>query len=105
MRVLFPRILAIFLFVASACGTAPSVSSPVASPTATVAVHYPITVTDDRGTVVTFAQPVKKIVSVSPSSTEIVFALGAGDRVVAVDDFSDYSAEAKALPKVGGFRT
>src|SRR5207248_4400079 len=36
---------------------------------------------------------------------EIVFALGAGDRIVAVDDFSDFPAEAKALPKVGGFTT
>jgi iron complex transport system substrate-binding protein len=106
MRIRLASSLAVLLFVfSSACGAVPSVSSPVASPTATAAVRYPITVTDDRGARVTFTQPVKKIVSVSPSSTEIVFALGAGDRVVAVDDFSDYPAEAKALPKVGGFRT
>lgn len=105
MRLLFPRVLiAILLVFSAACGAVP-VTSPVASPTATAAARYPLTVTDDRGTRVTFTQPVKKVVSVSPSSTEIIFALGAGDRVVAVDDFSDHPAEAKALPKVGGFRT
>jgi iron complex transport system substrate-binding protein len=67
--------------------------------------RYPLTITDDRGKQVTFAEPPRRIVSVAPSSTEIVFALSAGDRLVAVDDFSDYPAEAKSLPKVGGFRT
>src|SRR5687768_3723705 len=103
------RIAAFFglLILAATCavpGTPAPSATPQPSASAFVAA-FPITVTDDRGTRVTFTQPVRKIVSVSPSSTEIVFALGAGDRVVAVDDFSDYPAEAKALPKVGGFRT
>lgn len=45
----------------------------------------------------------ERIVSLSPAATEILFAVGAGDKVVAVDEFSDYPAEAKDLPKVGGF--
>jgi iron complex transport system substrate-binding protein len=54
---------------------------------------YPVTVTDDEGEVVIEAQPVR-IVSLSPSLTEILFAIGAGDQVVAVDDFSNYPPEA-----------
>src|SRR5437764_1917972 len=44
----------------------------------------------------------RRIVSLAPNVTEIVFALGAGDRVVGTDDFSDEPARAKSLPKVGG---
>jgi len=39
----------------------------------------------------------------APNLTEIVFALGAGSRVVAVSEYSDYPQEARALPRVGGF--
>ena len=53
----------------------------------------------------TLASPPSRVVSLAPSATEIVFALGAGDRLVATDDFSDFPAEAKALPKLGGIRT
>lgn len=49
------------------------------------------------------AAPPTRIVSLAPSITEILFDLGAGDRVAAVTDFCDYPAEAKQKPKVGGF--
>jgi iron complex transport system substrate-binding protein len=39
---------------------------------------------------------------VAPSDTEILFAVAAGQKLVAVDDFSDYPADAKTLPKIGG---
>ncbi len=60
-----------------------------------------ITVEDARGNTITFEQPPERIVSFMPSNTEILFHLGLGDRVVGVDDFSDYPPEAKNLPKVG----
>src|SRR2546423_5919212 len=44
----------------------------------------------------------RRIVSLAPNVTEIIFALGCGDRVVGTDDFSDQPAGAKSLPKVGG---
>lgn len=44
-----------------------------------------------------------RIVSLTPSATEIVAALGATDRLVGVDDFSPYPPEVKQLPKVGSF--
>jgi iron complex transport system substrate-binding protein len=43
-----------------------------------------------------------RIVSLCPSNTEILFALGLGPKVVGVDDWSDWPEEVKALPKVGG---
>jgi len=46
--------------------------------------------------------PVVRIVSLSPSITETLFALGAGNRVVGVTGFCDYPPEAKKKPKVGG---
>src|SRR5205814_2106174 len=42
-----------------------------------------------------------RIITLAPNLTEIVFAIGAGDRIVATDDFSDSPAAAKKLPKVG----
>ncbi len=45
----------------------------------------------------------QRIVSMSPGNTEIVFALGAGDRVVGVTSYSDYPEEAKSKPTIGGY--
>jgi iron complex transport system substrate-binding protein len=42
-----------------------------------------------------------RIISLSPSNTELVFALGLGNQLVATDDSSDYPAEARSLPKIG----
>ncbi len=49
------------------------------------------------------ASPVpRRIVALAPNLTEIVFAVGAGDRLVGVSDFSDYPPAAQAIPRVGG---
>ncbi|MET0595297.1 MAG: helical backbone metal receptor [Polyangiaceae bacterium] len=45
----------------------------------------------------------ERIVSLSPSTTEILFALGAGDRIVGRTRYCDYPPESKAIPVVGGF--
>lgn len=49
-----------------------------------------VTLVDSMGNVVTFTEPPERIVSLSPSNTEIVFAVGAGDNVVGVTDFCNY---------------
>jgi len=61
-----------------------------------------VTVTDDRGRGVSLAGPPTRIVSLLPSLTETVCTLGACDRLVAVDDFSDWPASIARLPRVGG---
>jgi iron complex transport system substrate-binding protein len=58
------------------------------------------TVTDALGRPVQLGT-VRRIVSLAPSSTEIVAALGAGDRLVGVDRYSDYPERVRALPQVG----
>lgn len=66
---------------------------------------YPIGERDCRGKVVTFrARPVR-IVSLSPSNTELLFALGLGKQVVGVTKFCNYPAEAGKLPKIGDMTT
>ncbi|HYA87325.1 MAG TPA: helical backbone metal receptor, partial [Nitrospirota bacterium] len=49
-----------------------------------------------------YASPPKRIVSLAPSMTEILFALGLGDNIVGVSTFCDYPEEAKKKPKIGG---
>ncbi|GGR28504.1 ABC transporter substrate-binding protein [Deinococcus ruber] len=66
------------------------------------AVSYPLIITDDLGRKVTIASEPRRIVSVLPSDTETLCALGVCDRLVGVDDNSDFPASVKALPKVGG---
>lgn len=61
----------------------------------------PGTYTDDMGRGVTIEEVPQRIVCFGPSITEIAFALGLGEWVVGVDDFSDYPAQAQDLPKVG----
>jgi iron complex transport system substrate-binding protein len=62
-------------------------------------------VTDDFGTEVAIQGIPQRIVSLSPANTEILFALGLGDRVVAVTDFCTYPPEAKGKDTVGGYYT
>lgn len=61
-----------------------------------------VQVTDDRGATVDIPQPPQRIVSMLPSLTETVCELGACDRLVAVDDYSNWPAPVARLPHVGG---
>jgi iron complex transport system substrate-binding protein len=65
---------------------------------------FPVTLTDDAGRPVRVAREPRRLVSAAPSTTELLFALGLGDRVVAVTTFCDYPAAAQAKPKIGGLR-
>jgi iron complex transport system substrate-binding protein len=105
MRVPFPRLLAVLLLVATACGAiAPVQSLPPSPSAASPAVAFPTTVTDFQNRPVTVPQRPERIVSIGPSITEFLFALGAGPRVVGADDFSDEPAAAKQVEKVGGIK-
>lgn len=59
--------------------------------------------TDDTGRTITLARPAQRIVSLAPHVTELLFAAGAGSRVVGVVAYSDFPAAAQALPQVGGY--
>jgi iron complex transport system substrate-binding protein len=59
-------------------------------------------VTDDRGVLVTLAQPPQRIVSLLPSLSETVCELGQCHRLVGVDRYSNYPASLQKLPQLGG---
>jgi len=77
-------------------------AAPAAVPVKSVPVQpTAIEVTDDAGRQVRLTTPAQRIISLAPSMTELLFSIGAGDRVVAVIDYSDYPPEARALPVIG----
>jgi iron complex transport system substrate-binding protein len=61
-----------------------------------------ITLTDGLNRTVTLQGPAQRIISLAPSNTELLYEVGAGAQVIGRDDFSDFPAEARALPRVGG---
>ena len=63
--------------------------------------HAAIRVVDDAGTAVALQAPARRIVALAPSATELVFAAGAGNRLVGVVAGSDFPAEARKLPVIG----
>ncbi len=80
---------------------APSVS---AAPSAQPSPAFPTALKDDEGTTVQLAARPEKIVSLTPAETEVLYALGAGDRLVGkVEDPAKYPPEAKDVPVVGTF--
>lgn len=99
-KIVFSLVL-LMLVSLSACAApaqAPAVTpAPAASPT-----PAPVALTDGLGKSFTFDKPYQKIVSLAPSNTEILFAIGAGSQVVARDTFSDYPEAAKQLKDIGG---
>ncbi|HJW24018.1 MAG TPA: cobalamin-binding protein [Rhodocyclaceae bacterium] len=62
-----------------------------------------IIVRDDTGQEVRLKEPARRIVSLAPHVTESLYAAGAGDRLVATVDYSDYPDAARRLPRVGGY--
>jgi len=62
-----------------------------------------ISVVDDAGHRVTLAAPAKRIISLSPHVTELLYAAGAGEYIVGAVSYSDYPAAAKKLPRVGSY--
>lgn len=60
-------------------------------------------VVDDSGRRVTLAEPARRIVSLAPHLTEVLYAAGAGERLVAAVSYSDHPEAAQALPRVGSY--
>jgi iron complex transport system substrate-binding protein len=82
------RITTMLLLLLAACGP----GMLAASPTSLI---------DDSGQTVRLAAPAQRIISLAPSMTELLFSIGAGERVVGVIAYSDFPPEARALPLVG----
>lgn len=84
--------IAVVLLLLASCGES---VSPQAEPTdaASPAASFPVTIDAGNGDV-TIAERPERIVSLSPTATEMLFAIGAGDQVEAVDDQSNYPSDA-----------
>jgi iron complex transport system substrate-binding protein len=80
--------IAVLVFASLAGGTVHAQTNPG---------DFPLTLTDDSGTTTTFAVPPSRVISLNPGLTEITFALGHGDSLIAVDSYSDYPPEAKDI--------
>lgn len=65
----------------------------------------PVEVRDDTGRLIRLDEPARRIVSLAPHITENVFAAGAGKRLVGVSAYSNFPAEAQALPHVSSFNS
>ncbi|HEY8238653.1 MAG TPA: ABC transporter substrate-binding protein [Candidatus Limnocylindrales bacterium] len=108
--------LALLILIVGACTPVASTHAPTTAPatptaaptgpppTATPVPAFPVTLTDDEGTKVTIAAEPRKIVSLTPDTTESLFALGAGSRVVGkVEDLANFPPEAASVPVVARF--
>jgi len=95
-------LIAIVVFASFIALTAPQIQ-PYAATT------FPSTILDDYGRNVTLVKQPEKIVSLAPSNTEILFALGLGSKVVGVTRYCDHPPEVKDMVKrgeitvIGGF--
>src|SRR5215510_3355798 len=75
---------------------APATETPTSAP-----VEVPLTLTDGLGREVQLGGPAQRIISLAPSNTEILFAIGAGSQVVGRDNLSDYPEAAQAATDIG----
>ena len=100
----FALLVAVLFAVSCAAGGAPSQTTHLSVSASPSAAAFPASVTDFQGRSVAITKRPERIVSIGPSNTEFLFALGAGDRVVGDDDFSDEPAAAKTKEHVGGVK-
>jgi len=108
LRYLVAPLVALLALAALACNgdssgptaTPTAVQEAVAAPSPAV---FPVTVADSNGKQLIFESPPESIVALAPSFVEVLFAIGAGDAVVGVDENTDFPPEAAAKTKLSGF--
>ena len=98
---IFPLILALCLMIGmTACGnTSPNVKEPVSTPAADN-LSSTISFTDMMGREITLEKPAERIVALTASDCEILYAIGAGDKLVGRGRYCDYPAEIADVPAV-----
>ncbi len=88
-------VLVMVLAVAVGCGKTEETPPPSTT----------ISVTDDLGKTIELDKPAEKIVSLAPSNTEIVFAVGAGDKLIGRTDYCNFPPEASSVESIAGYST
>ena len=107
-QLLLMAVLASFMLVA--CGTTdepkkdetPATENTQTDTDDVVKAAFPVTLTDAVGNEITFDEAPKTIVSMMPSNTEILFALGLNEEIVGVNDYDNFPEEALEKEKIGG---
>jgi len=94
-------LMVILTLAISGCAVPAPTTQPTAQPTA-IPTQGPLEFTDGLGRMVTLSETPQRIISLAPSATEILYAVGAGAQMVGRDSFSNYPEEAKTLADVGG---
>ena len=94
--------LAVLGLAAALSGCASPAGNAPSAPTKTAG--FPVTITDDASRTVTIDAPPKRIVSLAPANTEIVYSLGIFDRLVGVTMYDDYPSQVASVTKVGASR-
>jgi iron complex transport system substrate-binding protein len=87
-------LLSLFLTGSLSCASSPSQNDPSSDE-----------IIDQMGRIVKLDKIPQRILSLAPSDTEILYALGLADRVVGVTDYDNYPPEVKEKPSIGGFST
>jgi len=112
----FMTLIALVFLSACACPPPPEETMPPpppneikppeeAEPEAEELPSFPLTIVDDLGRTVEIERLPQRIVSLAPSNTEILFALGLEDKIVGTTDYCDYPEAAKSKPRVAGYST
>jgi iron complex transport system substrate-binding protein len=83
--------------------TAPAAPTTSAAPSTTADTAFPVTVTGTNGTSLTVERRPERIISLSATHTEMLYAIGAGDQVIGTDLTSNYPPQAEATPKLDAF--
>lgn len=94
LRTCLFALVSLVVLLSAGCGAA-----------ATAPADKPIELTDQLNRTVKLEKLPQRIVSLAPSNTEILYALGLADRVVGVTDFDNYPPEVKEKESIGGFST
>lgn len=101
MKRIISIMMALVLILSLAACQAPQQETP--APAEQPAASTKLEITDLKGRSITFDKVPERIVSLSPANTEILFAVGAGDKVVGVTSFDDYPEQVKNIEKIGDF--
>jgi len=96
-------LVTILTLMTSTVSTASCVKIPHTTGASQFSTVFPMTVTDDLGSTITLDNAPQRIISLSPSNTEILFDLGLGDKVVGDTIYDDYPAAAVDKPHIGGY--
>lgn len=81
----------------------PAVASMVATVALLGSAHAELVFKDDTGREVRLKVPARRIVTLAPHTTELIYAAGAGDRLIGTVEYSDYPPAAKKVPRVGSY--